>query len=681
MDINIFFFINQGLQNSFFDMIMPFITSNAYIFFFIVIIPVFLKDRKKTLLVTFLCLVALAIGDASANLLKHAIERPRPCQGLAGIESYREGVRLLVGCGGSFSMPSSHAVNAFSIAATFSYFFRRTAIPMFLIASLVAFSRVYVGVHYLSDVIAGALWGGLIAVIIIMIYRRSSERFKNRPYSTVFFLSLAALTLFRYYYISSGPLDLSPDEALYWGWSRRLDLSYYSKGPMVAYLIAASTWVMGDSVFGVRFLAPLFLAMTSIIIYRFSLEIYHEDRDAEKKASLAALLPQIIPLFATIGLLMTIDSPFIFLWTLSLFLFWRAVYSRTASTQPSTMLWILLGITVGLGLLTKYTMALFYVCALLSMIFSKEGAALLRRKEPYISFILSLLVFSPVVIWNLDYDWVTLYHTAGHLNIKEGFNISTKYFLDFLGSQAGVLTPLIFVLVIYGAVRGFLTDRSSSITRILFWFWAPLLCFFIIKSFQGKVQANWAAAVYVAAFIASAGYLTSMQRIGRTILLTALTLSLVVTAVAHYPSVLKLPAKVDPTSRLRGWKELGLAADRAYKEMTANGDREVFVFSDKYQVSGELAFYMSGKPDTYCVNLGRRMNQFDIWGGINDHVGHDAVYVRMGDWYFPEELEEAFDRYERERVMIREKGRTLRVYVIFRCYGFKGVPDKEFEGY
>ena len=116
MDTSLFFLINQGLQNSFFDLIMPFITSRSYIIFFLVIIPFFLKERKKGLLAILLSFIALGIGDASSNLLKHLFEIPRPCHTL-------EGVRLLGGCGGSFSMPSNHAVNAFASAAGFSYFF------------------------------------------------------------------------------------------------------------------------------------------------------------------------------------------------------------------------------------------------------------------------------------------------------------------------------------------------------------------------------------------------------------------------------------------------------------------------------------------------------------------------------------------------------------------------------
>jgi undecaprenyl-diphosphatase len=170
MDTSLFFLINKGLQNSFFDMIMPLITKRAYMLLVLIVIPVFSKERKKGLQVLGLCLLSFAIADSSANILKHLFERPRPCHIL-------EDVRLLVGCGRSFSFPSSHAVNAFAVAATFSHFYRKAALPMFFCAALIAFSRIYVGVHYPSDVIAGAIWGGIITALVILIHKWFSKRF------------------------------------------------------------------------------------------------------------------------------------------------------------------------------------------------------------------------------------------------------------------------------------------------------------------------------------------------------------------------------------------------------------------------------------------------------------------------------------------------------------------------
>ncbi|MDO8281667.1 MAG: glycosyltransferase family 39 protein [Thermodesulfovibrionia bacterium] len=673
MDTSLFFFINNSMQNSFFDLIMPFISNRAYLPFLLIVSYEFFKDRKQTLFVLSLCVLAFALGDSSANILKHIFERPRPCHAL-------EGIRLLTACGSSFSFPSGHSVNSFAIAAVFAHFFRRTAFATFTLAMLVAFSRIYIGAHYPSDVLAGAIWGGVTAWVIIDLQKWFVKGYKEKPAATIFITSLLALTFFRYYYIFTGPLDMSPDEAHYWEWARRLDLSYYSKGPLIAWLIAATTWILGDNLIGVRFLAPVFLGFSSIFLYLLTMDLFAHDEKKHLKSCAAGLLIQLTPLFSAYGILMTIDSPFIFFWTLSLYLFWKAV-----SSEHGLFVWILLGISIGLGLLTKYTMAFFYICGFFFLFFSKEERRWFSRKEPYIALLVSILVFSPVIIWNAGNDWVTLKHTAGQAHISEGFKISFKYFFDFIGSQLGVISPLIFFMLLYGAAKNRRSFKALQNLRFLFWFWFPVLSFFLIKSLQGKVQANWAMHAYITAFIASADYFINKDmrdKALKILTVSSLVILLIFAVITYYPSLIHLPVKQDPTSRLQGWQELGVKADEIYDDMRSSSERGVFIFSDKYQVSGELAFYMKSHPVTYNANFGRRMNQYDMWEGFETLSGYDAIFISMGNESFPKELEGAFAHYSKEILTVyRRDDKVLREYSIFKCYNFKGLLKKDFESY
>ena len=664
LDSFLFFFINHNLQNSVFDIIMPFITKKAWVFFLPLFMWCLAKNRKPAMIALILGFSSLLLSDWGSNSLKYFFERIRPCSEL-------EGVRLLVGCGKSFSMPSNHAVNAFAFMTPFFMLQKNRIRYLFLtVALLVGFSRIYVGVHYPSDVLVGALIGVFVSVSILLVYKGTLSRFQEKPFSTVLTVFLVCISLFRIFYILNGPLELSPDEAHYWEWSRRLDLSYYSKGPMIAYLIRLGTSFFGETVFGIRIMAVIFSAFSSILLYLLGKRVY-----GEKTGLLSALVIQIIPLFSAYGILFTIDSPFIFCWILSLFLF-RVALDMSQATHPKALIyWSLLGLSVGLGLLTKYTMTFFFLCALLYLLISKEERKVLLKKGPYIAFIISILVFSPVIIWNTNHDWVTLRHTAGQAHITEGIQISFIRFVEFIGSQLGVITPLLLILMVVSLVR----LRGEKEGAFLYWFSVPVLCFFLLKSIQGKVQANWALPGYVTGIVSFSAYsLKSLFHNGkwrRLVAAIALFLAFIVTSLAHYPQILNLPPDLDPTTRLAGWKDLGTEVSKVYEQMSL--DHPVFVFSDRYQVSSQLAFYMKGHPVTYCVNVGRRMNQYDLWPSFHGFIHHHAIFVRTGDVAIPEKVAAAFHKVEKKVLTAyTKKHAKVRDYSIFICYDFKGLTEE-----
>jgi len=682
IDTVIFSFINKNLQNSVFDISMPFITDKYYFVILLIAAWLVIKDKKNALFPIILTLVSVALSDWSANIVKHLVGRIRPCHTV-------EGVNLLVGCTSSFSMPSNHAANSAAIILAISYMSKKwVRWAAIIVAALVGFSRVYIGVHYPFDVFIGALIGVAVSIFVIKFYEWASVRYKSNPYTTTLFISLLGISLFRIFYITAGVLDLSPDEAHYWEWSRRLDLSYYSKGLMIAYLTALGTAVFGDNVFGIRIMAVLFSALSSVLLYTLGKKLFEERTGAA-----AAILMQIIPLFSAYGVLFTIDSPFIFFWILSLYLFWKALTAgvrdlgletskKTSPQSPasSPLIWLLLGISIGLGLLTKYTMAFFYMCAFLFLLTSKQHRKLLFTKAPYLSLVISLIVFSPVIIWNFGNDWVTLKHTAGQANIAGQFSLISKGWLknfsEFLGSQIGLISPIIFFMMFYAIFK--LKKSDNSRASFLFWFSIPVVGFFLLKSFHGKVQANWALPGYAAGFIAFSalfiGRWETLKQWLKWFIIIGAVLSLFITAIAHYPAILNLSPKMDPTSRTRGWKELGAEVSRISDELSAKGP--FFIFSERYQVSSELAFYVKGQPITYCANLGRRMNQYDLWPGFNTLINFNAIFVTIDDVRMPEAVGAAFDRCDKQLFTVFSNEKKLRDYSIFTCYAFKGMRQK-----
>jgi undecaprenyl-diphosphatase len=166
IDVQIFYFINVFLANPVTDKVMPFITEreNWYIFFFVMWFTMVIKGGKRGRIAAVMVIVSIIVSDQiSSTLIKHLVQRPRPCMVL-------QGVHLLVPCLNSYSFPSSHAVNFFSGAVVISHFFPEYKISIYGASFLIALSRVFVGVHYPSDMVGGIAIGILIGMLLIFLW-------------------------------------------------------------------------------------------------------------------------------------------------------------------------------------------------------------------------------------------------------------------------------------------------------------------------------------------------------------------------------------------------------------------------------------------------------------------------------------------------------------------------------
>lgn len=174
-DAAIFSLVNQTLANPQFDVIMPFLTDidNWRLIIALALVSLLVFGGRKGRLVTALLLVTVTLTDqTSSHLIKPLVERTRPCHVLPH-------VRLLVGCSGAFSFPSSHAANLFGTAWVLWRFYRPLWPLFFLLAFFVSYSRVYVGVHYPSDVLGGAVLGVVCACAVLLAAKPLTHRLVN----------------------------------------------------------------------------------------------------------------------------------------------------------------------------------------------------------------------------------------------------------------------------------------------------------------------------------------------------------------------------------------------------------------------------------------------------------------------------------------------------------------------
>jgi undecaprenyl-diphosphatase len=176
IDLSVFYFINHTLSTGFLDKFFAVITNvnNWYIAYVILLGISFFKGGKKGRIAVIGVIILILVTDqTSAHLLKEIIRRIRPCNALTDVITP-------LGCTGSYSFPSNHAFNNFAAAVFYYRLFPRLKWILFITASLIAISRVYLGLHYPSDILGGALLGVIFGYIFAEIALRLVKKFSGQ---------------------------------------------------------------------------------------------------------------------------------------------------------------------------------------------------------------------------------------------------------------------------------------------------------------------------------------------------------------------------------------------------------------------------------------------------------------------------------------------------------------------
>ncbi len=482
-----------------------------------------------------------------------------------------------------------------------------------------------------------------------------------------FLLALAAnllFALFRVAYVLLYPIDLSPEEAQYWDWSRRLDLSYYSKPPMVAYMNFVSTSLLGNSELGVRITPILLSFILSLAVFLFVRRIF-----GDRVALLASVLPNLFVGTSINAVLMTTDAPFIFFWGLSVIFIYLAV------ERNDIRLWVVVGILAGLSFLSKYPAVFLFPLTLLYMFLTRRD--LLFSPRPYLSLVPAIFLSLPVLWWNLKHDFVSFRHVSNLANKGAHFP-NWGSFLEFLGGQALLLSIIPFFFLIYGWWKA-VKDRDRRLVFLTVYS-LPVFLFFALLALKKKVYANWpgfgyfAGAILIAVFM---GRLLKRSRIafwGVVLFSSFLVLLLHFTPLVDYLGMRKLlPPKRDPVKVMVGWEGLGRDVSGFYT------GREL-IFSTAYQISAELAFYVEGNPRTFVFHLGRR-TQYYLWKDeLPAFKGKDAIFVSYGG--LPASVKKHFRSHELlKRIDVFWRGEKIKSFEVYLLKGFEGRFDEVPKGY
>jgi len=300
----------------------------------------------------------------------------------------------------------------------------------------------------------------------------------------LFFLILAIRYLAIHHPLFLGSLPLAIDEAQYLAWSRELNFGYFSKPPFIAWILGLNLLIVDDIAnINLRNLQPLAFAISAIFVCLSSLEI-------TKKKSVAVwtgFLFFILPVSSFYSQFATTDAWLLLFWSISLFCLIKGI------NTDALKWWLLCGVFVGCGLLTKYSMVFFLISAFIYLLSQKK----LISKKPWISFLLSIFIFSPNIIWNIQQKFPTVIHHAEMTNIDNRLLLSFEPVIEFFVGQFVIFGPLLFLLFLlisFGRFFSYFYLKSkNSILEMLFIFSWTILLFVLCLSFFGETEINWAA--------------------------------------------------------------------------------------------------------------------------------------------------------------------------------------------
>lgn len=295
-------------------------------------------------------------------------------------------------------------------------------------------------------------------------------------------------------YAAMFPLGLAPDESYYWDWGRRLDIGYYSKPPMIGWLMGLAGWIGRDSMFGLKVFPVLLVAAALVFVFRLGRDLY-----GARAGFWAAALFLASPANAALSTFFTIDPPLVLFWSASLWCAWRWLQAG-AKLDRWFGAWVL---AMGLGALSKQIHLLFGPLLIASL------AATPAARRPgvwprlLLGLGLSLAFLLPPLLWNWRHDWITFRHTASEIDHPAfGWARSLKFLGEFVGGQAGLGGGLTWVLMIGVALGvGWRWRRQPLAHRFLWMFFAPGVLAFTGFALTQRVEQNWPLIFYVSGIV------------------------------------------------------------------------------------------------------------------------------------------------------------------------------------
>ena len=484
------------------------------------------------------------------------------------------------------------------------------------------------------------------------------------------------------------PYDLVADEAQYWDWSRRLDWSYYSKGPAVAWLIAPSVKLFGITEWAVRLPSALAACVSMIILARFA---YSASRGNSRAGWIAMALFCLLPVFYATSQFMTTDGTYYACWLAIAFTGWIMVQEN----RTSAGWFFLLGSLIGIGVLCKYTVLLI-VPGVTLYLFRHGRLTRGHRLVGLLAMLGGIVLFAmPIALWNHQHGWPTISHLIGSMRLPGGdvapdsdYHYNPLWTLSYPLYAFALLGPpaaLILIRTVRAAYRpaaapGTTTSALRDITSYALHIGLPVFLFYLPVSFRTDVKLNWPTATFVVGLVPMACYLAARPASEpgtRTLWRWTVGLGIVVAILVSFaPYPLRALGKITIAGkpinteralmRVSGFPRFARSVERAAEALARETGREPFYVASTYGRTALLAFYMTNHPVVFSADSyrGGRESSYDYFTDTNladpGLLGRPAILLDHEQWTWEKAL--YFQSIERTHYYGR----------IYRAYEYRG---------
>jgi dolichol-phosphate mannosyltransferase len=412
----------------------------------------------------------------------------------------------------------------------------------------------------------------------------------------------------------------TPEEAYYWNYSQHLSPAYLDHPPMVAWLIGAGTKIFGVNEFGVRFFSLIFWCVLAAFSF------FYCKNFLKEKSPVPILLLATFPLFFGFSFFTTPDAALFAIWAGSIYFFERAFFSE----KPIS--WLGIALFLGMGMLTKYTIALLGFSAFTFIILDKESRKWLYHPMPYLALLLVFIIFSPVIYWNYEHEWASFaFQTIRR--IKQPIHFSFYQLLFFILIQ---ITPLgLLAFLNKSNYQGIDYRRKLFITIFTL---VPLSVFAIFSLFH-EVRVSWTTPIFL---VAMPLFVREFNL--RKIYQPMLYFLVIGYGFAFHYMALGIPGIPFRTQTPNpvAWREMAKSVSEI-KTPT----KPLMVGMDKYMVASVLAFYSRDVENVTSSNLfGDDGLMYGFWFRPSDQKGKTMILVSVYSNLLDKGLDKFFEKLD-----------------------------------